>query len=80
MARTPQAGEDRGPSILEQYIRIARRWRWVIIGAIAGSVLLGLIITLLMTPQYTATSTIEISREANQVTDCLLYTSPSPRD
>lgn len=61
--------EDRGPSILAQYLRIARRWRWVIVGATAGFVLLGLIITLLMTPQYTATSTIEISREANQVTD-----------
>ncbi len=50
-------------------MRIARRWRWVIIGAIAGCVLLGLIVTLLMTPQYTATSTIEISREADQVTN-----------
>lgn len=60
--------EDRGPSLLEQNLRIARRWRWVILGAIGGCVLLGLIITLLMTPQYTATSTIEISREADQVT------------
>lgn len=65
----PPTAEDRGPSILEQYLRIARRWRWVIIGAIAGCVLLGLIVTLLMTPQYTATSTIEISREADQVTN-----------
>lgn len=60
--------EQSGPSILEQYLRIARRWRWVILGAIAVCVLLGLIITLLMTPQYTATSTVEISREADRVT------------
>ena len=69
IARYPQQAEDRGPSILEQYLRIARRWRWVILGAIAGCILLGLIVTLLMTPQYTATSTIEISREADQVTN-----------
>ena len=61
--------EDHGLSILEQYVRIARRWRWVILAAITGCVLLGLVITLLMTPQYTATSTIEISREADQVTN-----------
>ena len=69
IARYPQQAEDRGPSILEQYFRIARRWRWVILGAIAACVMLGLIVTLLMTPQYTATATIEISREADQVTN-----------
>ena len=58
-----------GPSILEHYLRVARRWRWVIAGAILGSVLLGVVVTLLMTPQYTAVSTIEISREADQVTN-----------
>lgn len=69
VAEYPQQMEDRGPSILEQYLRIARRWRWVILGVIGGCFLLGLIVTLLMTPQYTATSTIEISREADQVTN-----------
>lgn len=57
------------PSLLENYLRIARRWRWVIAGAIASVVFLGLIVTLLMTPQYSAGATIEISREADQVTD-----------
>lgn len=65
----PYQSDDGGPSILEQYLRIARRWRWVILATIAGCVLVGLIVTLLMTPQYTATSTIEISREADQVTN-----------
>lgn len=60
---------EQGPSVLEQYLRIAKRWRWVIIGATVGCVLLGLVVTLLMTPQYTATSTIEISRESDQVTN-----------
>ncbi len=55
--------------MLRQYLRIAMRWRYVIIGAVVGCVLLGLIATLLMTPKYTAASTIEISRESDKVTD-----------
>ena len=49
--------------------RIALRWRYVILGCVAGCIVLGLIVTLLMTPRYTADSTIEISREADQVTN-----------
>ncbi len=63
---TAEAG---GMPIIRQYMRIAHRWRWVIIGAVAACVLLGLIVTLLMTPQYTAATTIEISRESDQVTN-----------
>ncbi|RYF10709.1 MAG: exopolysaccharide biosynthesis protein, partial [Oxalobacteraceae bacterium] len=59
---------DRMP-ILRQYLRIAMRWRYVIIGATIACALLGLIVTLLMTPKYTASTTIEISRESDQVTD-----------
>ncbi|WP_082468245.1 MULTISPECIES: GumC family protein [unclassified Sphingomonas] len=55
--------------IIRQYLRIALRWRYVILGVTAACILLGLIVTLLMTPKYTATATIEISREANQVTN-----------
>ena len=58
-----------GTPFIRQYLRIAHRWRWVISGAIAACVFLGIIVTLLMTPQYTATSTIEISRESAQVTE-----------
>ena len=57
------------PSIVQQYLRIAVRWRYLILGTIVGCAIVALIITLLMTPQYTATSTIEISREADQVTE-----------
>jgi succinoglycan biosynthesis transport protein ExoP len=55
--------------IIRQYLRIALRWRYVIIGIVAACFLLGLIGTLLMTPKYTATSTVEISRESDKVTD-----------
>jgi len=58
-----------GIPFVRQSFRIAHRWRWVIGGAIAACLFLGIIITLLMTPLYTATSTIEISREAAQVTE-----------
>jgi capsular exopolysaccharide synthesis family protein len=66
----PQAGiiVERAP-ILEQYLRIARRWRWVILGVVGACVLLGLIVTLLMTPKFTANSTIEIARESDQITN-----------
>ncbi|MBB3880144.1 GumC family protein [Sphingomonas pseudosanguinis] len=56
-------------SMLRDYLRIARRWRYVIAGTTIVFVLLGLIVTLLMTPKYTASATIEISREASQVTN-----------
>lgn len=56
------------PSILQHYMRIALRWRWVILGATIALMALGLVVTLLMTPQYTAASTIEILRESDQVT------------
>ncbi|WP_430637556.1 GumC family protein [Sphingomonas hankookensis] len=55
--------------IIRQYLRIAMRWRYVILGVAATCLVLGLIATLLMTPKYTATSTIEISRESSQVTN-----------
>ncbi len=62
------AGGDAIP-IIRQYLRIALRWKYVIIGITVACVLLGLVATLLMTPKYTATSTIEIAREASQVTN-----------
>lgn len=66
-------GEPEAPeqelSVLHHYLRIARRWRWLILGSAAGCFLLGVVVTLLMTPQYTASSTVEIAREADRVTD-----------
>ena len=56
-------------SILRQYSRIALRWRYVIGGVIVACFLFGLVATLLMTPKYTATATVEIAREASKVTD-----------
>ncbi|MDQ0839846.1 GumC family protein [Sphingomonas faeni] len=61
------SNEDNIPPI-RRYIRIALRWRYVMIGSVVGCLLLGLVVTLLMKPKYTASSTIEISRESERVT------------
>lgn len=55
--------------LIRQYLRIAMRWRYVIISITVACILLGLVTTLLMTPKYTAEVTVEISRESNKVTD-----------
>ncbi|MFV3561688.1 hypothetical protein ACNJFJ_21290, partial [Mycobacterium tuberculosis] len=39
-----QAGDT---PIIRQYMRIANRWRWVILGIVAASLVAGLVITLL---------------------------------
>lgn len=64
-----QADEPARLPMLRQYLRIAMRWRYAIIGAIAACVIIGVIVTLLMTPKYTAVSTIEIARESDKVTN-----------
>lgn len=66
--RSPSTTADQIP-LVRQYLRIAYRWRWVIGGAIVAALLTGLVVTLLMTPQYTATTTLEISRESQQITE-----------
>lgn len=56
-------------AFLRYVMRLAFRWKKPIIAIVAGCILIGLIITLLMTPQYTATSTIEIARESDKIVD-----------
>lgn len=68
VTQQPISGSEPVP-LIRQYLRVAMRWRYVILGIVATCVVLGLIITLLMTPKYTATATIEISRESSKVTD-----------
>ncbi len=59
---------DGGPlPFAMHYMGIALRRRWLILGCIASALVLGIVITLLMTPQFTATTRIEISREGNRI-------------
>ncbi|WP_230782339.1 GumC family protein [Sphingomonas sp. Leaf37] len=48
---------------------IAYRWRYAIIGIVVGCLLIGTIVTLLMTPKYTAVATVEVSRDSNKVSN-----------
>lgn len=64
---TMMAVRDSQETSLSRYLRMARRWKWAIIGAIAASVVAALIITFLMTREYSATVGLEIAREEARV-------------
>jgi capsular exopolysaccharide synthesis family protein len=56
-------------SIIRKKWRIFYKYRWIIVGAVAACVALALVATLLMKPEYTATTTIKVEREAPKVVD-----------
>lgn len=63
---------ERAPSIappmLLQNWQVVLRWKWLIVSILVASLLLGIIVTLLMEPKYTAAARIEISREQKNIT------------
>jgi len=52
---------------LAKYIGIALKHRFLIAGAVLAALLIGLAVTLLTTPIYTASATLQIDRQAAQV-------------
>lgn len=63
--------QGNGPAetpLLLQYWHVIQRFKWVILGVIVGTMVIGLVATLLMTPRYTATSRVEISRDQKNIT------------
>jgi capsular exopolysaccharide synthesis family protein len=54
---------------LAQIWAILRKRRWLILAIMTFALLAGIVITLLSTPQYTATSTVEIQRESRNFTN-----------
>jgi len=56
-----------GPPPLRRLLRMALRWRWVLLGGVAAGAVAGVAVTLLMPRQYTATARLEISRETARV-------------
>jgi succinoglycan biosynthesis transport protein ExoP len=50
-------------SVVTKVLAIARKRKWVLIGTVIAALLIGLLMTLLATPLYTARTTIEIRRE-----------------
>ena len=61
------AGEAYSVPIVMQYLRIAYRWKWLILGAIGLTLLIGILLTLLATPLYTASTRVEINRESSRI-------------
>jgi len=59
-------GEEQIPAV-RRYLRIINRRKWIVVGSVFACLILGLIVTLLMTPKYTARTTLEISRESNNI-------------
>jgi capsular exopolysaccharide synthesis family protein len=53
--------------IVVRYLRVAKRRKFLILGAIAGFLIVGLAVTLLLTPQFTARALLEIQRENNRI-------------
>jgi capsular exopolysaccharide synthesis family protein len=52
-------------SLIADYLSIANRRKWLILGTVIAFVLAGLLITLFMTPLYKASATLEIQRETS---------------
>src|SRR5690606_17204753 len=53
--------------IILHYLNIAKRWKWLVLVSIVTAAVIGLIATLLMTPQYTAGTTPDIKRENDRI-------------
>ncbi|GAB5348756.1 GumC family protein [Alteriqipengyuania sp. 357] len=69
-AATPgEGGAGTAAPMLWQYVAIFLRRKWVILAVTALAVLIGLAVTLMTPPQYTAASRIEISRNQQRITN-----------
>ena len=67
-ASVPEGLQAIAAPLLLQYWQVVLRWRWIIAAIITAALLAGFVATLLMTPQFTAKSRIEISRDQKNVT------------
>jgi succinoglycan biosynthesis transport protein ExoP len=63
----PSDGQAEKVPLITQYLSVIFRWKWLIIGCVVSALLVGLLLTLLSTPQYTATTRLEINRESAQI-------------
>ncbi|WP_374512673.1 GumC family protein [Brevundimonas sp.] len=67
--QAPRGQETSSGSVLDLavYWRVAVKHRFMILGAVLAATVLGVVVTLLMTPVYTAATTLQIDREAARV-------------
>ncbi len=63
------AADPRGTPLIREYLAIVARRKWVILAIVALALLAGLVATMLATPQFTASSRIEISRQEQRITN-----------
>lgn len=65
-----QPSPSGGPAFdVAEYWRLAIKYRLIILGAFLSAIVLGVAATLLMTPIYSATTTLQIDREAARILD-----------
>lgn len=71
MPRTGILPPDRAGAmpIVLRLLGIAKRRKWLLLGSLVVALILGFVATLLMTPQYTASATLEIQRETNRIVE-----------
>jgi polysaccharide biosynthesis transport protein len=55
--------------LVVRILRIVKRRRWLLLGSVSAALIIGFLITLFMTPQYTARATLEIQRETNRIVE-----------
>lgn len=68
VARNATATDAARMPPIKRIIRMAVRWRWVLLGGVAAGAVLGLGVSMMMTRLYASTSRLEISRETARVT------------
>lgn len=69
LADLGMAQESRFNFSLAQVLATLKKRKWLIVGVVVGALAIGLIVTLLSTPQYTSTSVLEIQRETRNFTN-----------
>lgn len=66
--RVGAPAEDSSRFNANELLRVMGRWKWLILGILAASILASVLVTLAMTPIYQATATIEINPRSADVT------------
>lgn len=65
--RDGSEAKPRAVPLVRRALRLAMRWKWVLVAGVVGGALLGLVGSLMMTRQYSSTARLEISRETARV-------------
>jgi polysaccharide biosynthesis transport protein len=65
----PSPSRGRVPPVVVEFLRIVNRWKVAMACIVITAVLIGLVITLLTPPVYTASSQMEISRAQKKITN-----------